>query len=82
VPGTAGAQGPPGPTAVSANANNSARLGSDGLIWVPPIGASQWDGLATVFDATATSELDELRATIAALTARVASLESQLEGRP
>lgn len=30
-----GAQGPPGPTAISADANNAARLGSDNLTFVP-----------------------------------------------
>lgn len=40
-----------------------------------PIGASQWDvGLTTVREA---SVLDEMRATIAALTARIATLESR-----
>jgi hypothetical protein len=60
---------------VSADANNSARIGSDGRIWVPPIGASQWDGAVLALDATVTSEVDELRALVADLTARVVFLE-------
>jgi hypothetical protein len=32
---TVGPSGPPGPTAVSTNANNYARLGTDGLLHVP-----------------------------------------------
>ena len=42
------------------------------------IGASQWDGLTTELGTqTANAALDEMRATIAALTARIAALESR-----
>jgi phage gp45-like len=75
--GPVGPQGPAGPTAVSTDANNAARLGTDGKIWVPPIGASQWDGYALAADAETTSALDAMLATIAELTARVAALEAR-----
>ena len=70
--GPAGPTGAPGPTAVSTDANNSARIGSDGLIFVPPIGASQWDGAAL-----AEFERANLHALVAELTARVAALEAR-----
>ena len=35
VPGSTGAAGPQGPTAVSTDAGNSAKLGSDSLVYVP-----------------------------------------------
>lgn len=35
VPGPAGPEGPPGPHNISADPNNGAILGTDGLIWVP-----------------------------------------------
>lgn len=75
--GAQGVQGVPGPVAVSTDANNSARIGSDGKIWVPPIGASQWDGLATALDVEAVAVLDDMRAIIADLTARIAALEAR-----
>jgi hypothetical protein len=34
--GTAGATGPAGPTAVSTDAQNQSKLGSDNLLWTPP----------------------------------------------
>lgn len=37
--GATGPQGPAGPNAVSADASNSARLGSDGLIYTPYVGS-------------------------------------------
>jgi phage gp45-like len=75
--GATGATGPAGGTSVSTDANNSARIGSDGKVWVPPIGASQWDGHALALDEPAMTLLDEMRATIAALTARIAALEAR-----
>ncbi len=74
--GDTGATGPAGAGAVSTDANNAARLGSDGLVWVPPIGASQWDGHALAADIETTSALDDMRAMLAELAARVAALES------
>jgi hypothetical protein len=38
--GAAGAAGPPGPSAVSKDANNSAKLGTDNLIYVPTSAAA------------------------------------------
>ena len=78
TPGATGAQGPPGPVAVSTDANNAARIGADGLIWVPPIGASQWDGPATALDQQAAPTIvDALVTRVAELTARVAALEAR-----
>jgi Collagen triple helix repeat (20 copies) len=36
-PGPQGSAGPPGPSAVSANAGNLAKLGTDSLVYVPPL---------------------------------------------
>lgn len=51
VTGPPGAQGVPGPTAVSVDANNFARLGSDSLLYVPPI-PNHLAGLTLSNDAT------------------------------
>jgi hypothetical protein len=36
VPGSGGATGPAGPTAISTDAQNQSKLGSDNLVWTPP----------------------------------------------
>jgi hypothetical protein len=46
--GTAGAQGPPGPQAVSTDANNIATLGSDSKIFVPKAAAAYIADLGTI----------------------------------
>jgi phage gp45-like len=90
VPGPQGPQGPQGPagptyTLPIASTTVLGGIKVDGTtitvdasgVIKARMGASQWDGLVTEFDAAATSELDELRALVAALTARVAALEAR-----
>jgi hypothetical protein len=89
VPGPQGPQGPqgvPGPTYTLPIASTTVLGGikPDGVtitvdasgVIKAAIGASQWDGPATTLaDVPAASAIDELRALVAALTARVAALE-------
>lgn len=60
--GPTGAQGPAGPTAVSVDPNNSAKLGSDSLIWVPSYPTNDFGDLVapaspTVYDDEFTSSV-------------------------
>ena len=51
--GVDGAAGPPGPTAVSTEAGNASRLGTDGLIFTPASGGSQWTDIGGALVPTA-----------------------------
>ena len=51
--GAAGPQGPAGPTAVSTDAGNTSTLGTDGLIFTPASGGSQWTDIGGSLTPTA-----------------------------